>query len=99
VPFEARGIDSDEPSRFSYGSKTATDCVLPTNPSFFELNPFINTLRGFWDKCGKFTPPEHSSVSFFRGKHQITAWHKTCVQLWQYAMAMDVAAAELRPPN
>jgi hypothetical protein len=33
----------------------------------------------------------------FRGKQAITTWHKTCVHLWQYAMAMDVAAAKLRP--
>ena len=25
------------------------------------------------------------------------AWHKTCVQPWQYVVAMDMVAAGLRP--
>jgi hypothetical protein len=78
----------------AYGG-CATRCSK--NPSFFMLNPVINTMREFWGDCGIFTPPKHPSTTFSSGKHQFEAWHKTCVQLRQYAMAIDVVAAELRP--
>jgi len=52
----------------AYGG-CATRCSK--NPSFFMLNPVINTMREFWGDCGIFTPPEYFSVSFSRGKQQI----------------------------
>ena len=68
-------------------------------PLFCGLIIVFHIVREFWDNCGKSTPfiPAQTQLkSILSGKHAFLCWHKTCIQLWQPVMAMDVAAAKLR---
>ena len=92
---QIKAIQTNHPSFLMNIGRPLT-ATPPKTPHFPRSTRLLTRCVNFGMIAEYPRHPGRPSTMFFRGKYQFEAWHKTCVQLWQYAMAIDVAVAELR---